>query len=224
MLITSKLEIKIVPLNISYLIKYYTNINIGDLIEIDIKHLSEKSPIYISCICEICKSKNKLQYRAYNRNKKRYGYYSCKRCKNKKTDITKELLYGDKKYNNPNKMIKTKEDRGIYIPISSISDFKKYRKYVNRITLRNKKLLFNKWNGFDFYDGEYIRENIYLFKSNDMDYPTIDHKISIFEGFKKSIPPYIIGGIDNLCITKRRINLLKSNKESFNRKSTYHPL
>jgi hypothetical protein len=48
-----------------------------------------------------------------------------------------------------------------------------------------------------------------------MYYPTIDHKISIFEGFHKNIPPYIIGGIENLCITKRKINLLKSNKENF---------
>jgi hypothetical protein len=160
MLLTNKLNTKIVPLNIKHLKNFYPNIKLYDIIEIDINHLSKKSPIVIECMCEICGINNKIQYRAYLRNKKRYNYYSCKKCKNKKTDITKKILYGDSKYNNPYKMIQTKEERGIYIPISSVDNFKKYR-------------------------------------------------------FHKNIPPYIIGGIENLCITKRKINLLKSNKENF---------
>jgi hypothetical protein len=215
MLITDKLNTKIVPLNIGHLKKFYPNIKLYEIIEIDINHLSEKSPIIIECICEICGINNKLQYRAYLRNKNRYNYYSCKRCKNKKTNLTKEYLYGDANYNNPNKMILTKEEKGIYIPLSSVDDFKKYRKLVNRFTLRNKKKLFDIWNGLDFYDNENIKQNLTTMRSNNMCYPTIDHKISIYEGFKKNIPPYIVGGIENLCITKRKINLLKSNKEDF---------
>jgi hypothetical protein len=166
-------------------------------------------------MCEICGINNKLQYRAYLRNKSRYNYYSCKKCKNKKTNLTKEYLYGDPKYNNPNKMIKTKENKGIYIPLDSVSDFKKYRKIVNRFTYKEKKILFDSWDGFDFYDKKYIKDNLEL-NSNSMIYPTIDHRISLHEGFIKNIPPYIIGGIDNLSITKREINLLKSNKIDFN--------
>ena len=215
MLITNKLKTKIVPLNINHLKNFYPNIKLYEMIEIDINHLSEKSPIIIECKCEVCGKQNSLQYRAYLRNKKRYNYYSCKGCKNKKTDMTKELLYGQSKYNNSYKMIKTKEEKGIYIPLSSVDDFKKYRKLVNRLTMRFKKSLFDNWNGFDFYDNEYIKKNLTTIKSNDMNYPTIDHKISLFEGFNKNIPPYIIGGIENLCITKRKINLLKSNKENF---------
>ena len=112
------------------------------------------------------------------------------------------------------KMIKTKEEKGIYIPIESVSDFKKYRKIVNRITNKNRKKLFHSWDGIDFYDKQNILENLNL-SSNNMKYPTIDHKISLYQGFKENIPPYIIGGIDNLCITKREINLLKSNKYDF---------
>jgi hypothetical protein len=111
-------------------------------------------------------------------------------------------------------MIKTKEVKGIYIPIESVDDFKKYRKIVNRITNRNRKTLFQNWNGIDFYDKQNILENLKL-SSNDMTYPTIDHRISLYQGFKENIPPYVIGGIDNLCITKRRINLLKSNNYNF---------
>lgn len=209
MLLTKKLMTKVVPLNYERLKKFY-NVKMYDTIEIDIEHLSEKSPIIIECVCEICGTNNKLQYRAYLRNKSRYNYYSCKGCKNKKTDITKEKLYGDSKFNNSMKMIKTKEEKGIYIPIESVSDFKKYRKIVNRITNKNRKKLFHSWDGIDFYDKQNILENLNL-SSNNMKYPTIDHKISLYQGFKENIPPYIIGGIDNLCITKREINLLKSN-------------
>jgi hypothetical protein len=213
MLITRKLITKIVPLNFNRLSKIY-DVKMYDIIEIDIEYLSEKSPIIIECSCEICGIINKLQYRAYLRNKSRYNYYSCKGCKNKKTDITKKRLYGDPKFNNSSKMIKTKERKGIYIPTEELDDFKKYRKIVNRITNRNRNILFEKWNGYDFYDKQYILENLKL-SHNDMSYPTIDHKISIYQGFKENIPPYIIGGIDNLCVTKRRINLLKSNKSEF---------
>lgn len=215
MLLTKKITTRIVPLNIIHLNQFYDNISLNDVIEIDIKYLSEKSPIRVRCRCEICGCDNEIQYRVYLRNKKRHDYYSCKKCKNRKTDITKSLLYGDPKYNNSNKMIKTKEERGIYIPLSSVDDFKKYRKIVNRFTSKYKKILFDNWSGFDFYDGEYIKDNLIIFKSNEMSYPSIDHKISIYEGFNKNIPPYIIGGIDNLCITKRKINLLKGNKENF---------
>jgi len=213
MLLTKKLTTKIVPLNYNRLKEIY-DVKLYDIIEIDIEHLSEKSPIIIECSCEICGTVNKLQYRAYLKNKSRYNYYSCKGCKNKKTDITKKRLYGDSKFNNSSKMIKTKEEKGIYIPIESVDDFKKYRKIVNRITNRNRKKMFENWNGIDFYDNRNIIDNLKL-SSNDMLYPTIDHKISLYQGFKENIPPYIIGGIDNLCITKRRINLLKSNNYNF---------
>jgi len=214
MLLTKKLTTKIVPLNYKRLKEIYSDIKMYDIIDIDIEHLSEKSPILVDCSCEICGIKNKLQYRAYLRNKNRYNYYSCKKCKNKKTALTKDNLYGDPNYNNSKKMIETKEEKGIYIPMESVEDFKKYRKLVNRLTNRVKKKLFENWDGIDYYDNEDISENIKL-QSNNMEYPTIDHKISLYQGFKESIPPYIIGGIDNLCITKRKINLLKSNKFTF---------
>lgn len=213
MLLTKKLKTTIVPLNYNRLKEFY-DVKMYDVIEIDISHLSDKSPIIIDCCCEICGVNNKLQYRSYLRNKSRYNYYSCKGCKNKKTDMTKEKIYGDPKFNNSEKMIKTKEKSGIYIPIESVKDFDKYRKLVNRITNRNRKYIFEIWNGIDFYDNEYIYEYLEL-NSNNMLYPTIDHKISIHQGFKENIPPYIIGGIDNCCITKRKINLFKSNKIDF---------
>lgn len=209
MILTKTITTRIVPLNIDKLKEFY-NIKINDIIEIDINHLSEKSPIEITCQCEICGSIKNLQYRKYIKNKSRHNYYSCKKCKNLKTNITKELLYNDPFYNNSKKMIQTKEENGIYIPINSMENFKQYRKIVNRFTYKSKKMLFSSWTGFDYYDNEYIKDNFKLL-SKDRKYPTVDHKISLYEGFNKNIPPYIIGGIENICITKRYINSIKNN-------------
>lgn len=82
-----------------------------------------------------------------------------------------------------------------------------YRRRVKRETYKFKKKLYENWDGFDFYDNEYIYNNT---NYRDINYPTIDHKISIYEGFKQEICPTIIGHIDNLCITKKTINSSKN--------------
>jgi hypothetical protein len=88
------------------------------------------------------------------------------------------------------------------------SEFYLYRRKVMNITLHNSKKLFENWNGSDYYDNEYIIENFNK-ESSDNEYPSIDHKISIYDGFKNKISPDIIGDISNLCITKRFINSKK---------------
>ena len=52
-------------------------------------------------------------------------------------------------------------------------------------------------------------------KFNDKSYRTIDHKISIYDGFRNNIDPKIIGSKENLCITSRSNNSIK-NRESRN--------
>lgn len=76
---------------------------------------------------------------------------------------------------------------------------------------KNKIELFENWNGYDFYDNEYIKNNFNLnhFSNN---YPTIDHKISIKYGFKNKIPPEKLAELNNLCFTKQIINKKKSFK------------
>lgn len=106
------------------------------------------------------------------------------------------------------KVKRTKIDKGIILPDAQISDWQKYKRMVTKITKKNKKRLFEKWDGLDFYDDELIigymsYSHIHRF------YPTIDHKISVFYGFKNEIGPELIGSIDNLCITKRYINSIK---------------
>ena len=140
---------------------------------------------------------------------------------------TKEERYGDGTYNNPTKMFDTKMERyGHYFTNQEkayltkvdrghiktgvvLEDWNLYRREVARFTRKYKKELYDSWNGYDYYDNEFI---LGYFSKNHTHryYPTIDHKISVYYGFKNSIDPEIIGSIDNLCITKRFINSSKS--------------
>jgi len=108
------------------------------------------------------------------------------------------------------KALKTKEMNHTII-LKDKSDFDTYRNNVKTLTKRNKKQLLEKWNGYDYYDGEYIKDN-YELDYNDNNYPSIDHKISVLNGYKNDIEPKIISDIENLCITKRIINCHKSSK------------
>ena len=95
-----------------------------------------------------------------------------------------------------------------YVSLEDFDSYKKYRSLVDNLTKRIKNKLIEMWDGHDYYDNEYIKDNFEL-NYNDSQYPTIDHKISILEGFKKGYLPRIISSIDNLCITKRALNTSK---------------
>ena len=106
------------------------------------------------------------------------------------------------------KGLKTKIKKKLIIPEEKLTEFEKYKKITRRLIYKFKKRLFEEWNGYDYYDDEYIKDNLNLYHT-DRKYPTIDHKISIFKGFNDNIDPYIIGDISNMCITKREINSSK---------------
>jgi len=109
------------------------------------------------------------------------------------------------------KIKNTKIKNNIILPDFMIDDFKLYKRKVKNRTHKNKKQLFKEWSGYDYYDGEYIKNNFNLI-CTDKNYPTIDHKTSVYAGFIENINPDIIGGIKNLCITKKTLNSKKGNK------------
>jgi len=71
--------------------------------------------------------------------------------------------------------------------------------------------LINEWDGYDYYDNEYIKEYFNLPYHHKL-YPTIDHKLSIFYGFKNNMTVKEMCNIENLCFTKRTINSSKGKK------------
>jgi hypothetical protein len=90
----------------------------------------------------------------------------------------------------------------------SMEDYLSYRRECRRLTKKNSKVLYGLWDGSDYYDGELIRNNLYL-DHNSPNYPTVDHKKSIYWGFINNVSPLLISEISNLCITKRSINSRK---------------
>lgn len=102
----------------------------------------------------------------------------------------------------------TRIKNGNQIPDNMLTEYEFYRKCVDNISDRLKPELLKIWNGYDYYDNEYIKEN-YLLTPNDSNYPTIDHKTSILYGFLNNIQPEEISEIENLCITKKAINSSK---------------
>ena len=94
--------------------------------------------------------------------------------------------------------------------------FRIYRRKVRYETDLLRQKLFEDWNGYDYYDNEYIKENFTLNKNHN-NYPSIDHKMSCFYGFINGLDTSVISDISNLCVTKRIINSKKSqlNEDEF---------
>lgn len=132
-----------------------------------------------------------------------------------KSDIIKNkisntclLKYGTSNFNSSEYAKKLRIKNKIQVPDELKTEFEIYTKNVRNKTNRIKNKLLESWNGVDFYDNEIIINNFSL-STTDKNYPTIDHKISIYYGFINNIPYDVIGDIDNLCITKRGINSSK---------------
>lgn len=143
----------------------------------------------------------------------KFGFDNPGKSEHVKIKIKESCLkkYGSENFNSSElSKIKRIED-GRQIPDNLKSEFQIYTRKVRNKTNRVKKELFESWNGFDFYDDEYIKYNLSL-KPFSKKYPTIDHRISIYYGFINQIDPEIIGDIPNLCITKRGINSSKHIK------------
>jgi hypothetical protein len=107
----------------------------------------------------------------------------------------------------------TKEKNGFRIKDCDLTPFQTYKRNCKNLTNRVKRQLFEKWDGFDFYDGEFIKSYLNG-ESGSSNYPTIDHKTSIYYGFMNNIPEIEICDLENLCITKRKINSSKRTKNS----------
>ena len=101
-----------------------------------------------------------------------------------------------------------KKKKGNQLPDNLIEPYILYRRNVDNISDKLKKELIKNWNGYDYYDNEYIFNNFNL-KSSDKNYPTIDHKISVIYGFINNISIENISNINNLCFTKNYLNAKK---------------
>ena len=132
-----------------------------------------------------------------------------------KTIITNIRKYGVEHNSQSEEMQEKRKNTRInkktQLPDDKIPEYTKYRRIVDNLTERIKKDLFNNWDGYDYYDNQYIKDNI-IFNSNSNLYPSIDHKTSVYNGFINNVPAHVIADMSNLCITKRFHNSSKSFK------------
>ncbi len=143
---------------------------------------------------------------------KKYGKFYCQ------TDEFKQKIK-EKKDDTDRKARKTHEKNGRWIPLKKCSRFSLYRRIVIAETRKHRKILFEQWDGTDFYSGESLKTKKQLVEENpgiDVHhlkcYPTVDHKISVLNGFLTGRDPKDIGSIDNLCITSRSNNSSKRER------------
>ena len=90
-------------------------------------------------------------------------------------------------------------------------DWKQYWKRCDWLTRKIRKQMLETWDGYDYIDGEYIKDNLKLHYS-DKNYPTLDHIKSRSQCFKEGLSPYEATTIENLKWTKRVNNSKKYNK------------
>lgn len=150
-------------------------------------------------------------------NLEKYGFESHNQSINIKNKKIETYLknYGVKNYSQSlefnKKFIDNYFKKNGFLPIYKKLKFIQYRNKINNLTRKTKKILLENWDGYDFYDNEYIKDNFNL-KPLDKNYPTIDHKISVFYGYINNISEQDISNIDNLCFTKKSLNSKKYNK------------
>lgn len=240
MIITKTIDIKIERRNITHYRKLGYVLKVNTSLTIPIVQLMDGAKNKILVSCDVCNNQYEVPYKDYLNSHKKHNFDTCNKCKFQKSKITNNEKYGSdtplqnkyvlEKYFKTNneryggnssscskeildKQRKSRIINGIEISGDKIvSDFKKYRNRVDNLTKKNKKELFEKWNGYDFYDNEYIKNNFEL-KHYDRSYPTIEHKISVFFGFVNCIDESEISKLDNLVVTKRWINSTRKNKD-----------
>jgi len=92
MILTKIINITITNRNLNYYKKFYTNIKIGDEIDIDVVNLPKNSSLKIKVKCDICGKIRDIIYQYYNRIKGEYC--CCKKCANKKRQESLFKKYG----------------------------------------------------------------------------------------------------------------------------------
>ena len=90
-------------------------------------------------------------------------------------------------------------------------EWKQYWRRCDWLTRKIRKQMLETWDGYDYIDGEYIKDNLNLHFS-DKNYPTLDHIKPRSQCFKEGISPYEATTIENLKWTKRINNSKKYNK------------
>ena len=84
--------------NITHYKKLGYNVNLHESILIKTEDLSSVSHQKVKAICDNCGEEKEIPYHKYLENEKRCGYYGCKKCSNKKRELTSLSKFGVTNY------------------------------------------------------------------------------------------------------------------------------
>ena len=110
------------------------------------------------------------------------------------------------------KMLITKHSRGQIINWNN-AEWKQYWRRCNHLTRKIRIQMLETWDGYDYLDGEYIKDNLNL-HFLDKNYPSLDHIKPRSQCFREGLSPYEATKPENLAWTKRVNNSKKYNKKS----------
>jgi hypothetical protein len=92
------------------------------------------------------------------------------------------------------------------------AEWKQYWRKCNDLTRKIRKKMLEDWDGYDYIDGEYIKDYLNLHYS-DKNYPTLDHIKPRSQCFREGLSPHEATIPSNLKWTKRINNSKKSQKQ-----------
>lgn len=236
MILTKEIEIRVNARLVTYYRELGYETGRNEILTIKIEHLNKGSHSKVEVQCDSCGYVCNVVFKNYIKRTNFDNKYYCREnsCFTKKVKITNLIKYGVENTS----MLKEKQDKwkktnlerfGVensfqceitkdkirrklgYLSDEELTGFEKYSRVARKLTLRNKSKLLENWDGYDYYDREFISNNFQL-SYNDPCYPTIDHKISLKYGYLNGISVETISDMDNLCITKRKINSNKKEK------------
>ena len=96
MILSKTAEVKLWAKNMQYFLDLGYKGKKGDIINVNIEHLTDYSYSKIEVLCDICNKHKTVVYRDYRRSIKETGSYVCKDCISKKSAQTNMKRYGTK--------------------------------------------------------------------------------------------------------------------------------
>lgn len=105
------------------------------------------------------------------------------------------------------KMLETKLEKGLIVDWNNAT-WKQWYRRCNAILQKRRKEMVEEWDGYDYIDGKYIKDNLKL-PYYHRDYPTLDHVIPKQTLFKEGYTPEEACKKENLRWTTRSNNSKK---------------
>jgi hypothetical protein len=162
--------------------------------------------------CAECKDNLKVR-----KNKQRSNYFCSKQCyhswqsKNVKPPQTENRKAKANSFEAIEKRKKTWVVTGRLFNFRENKDWKRFYRKCDSLTRAIRVEMLKEWDGYDYYDGEYIKPYLGL-SVHHKNYPTLDHKYPRSKAFQDGLTPYEITVKENLVWTKRTNNSKKGNK------------